>query len=85
MVKTTIPLHRDGDVFVKRIAQAKSNIKSSTVDTQAGQALVYGANSPGGDVLEPEYVLDVIRRAADRKTKNKNQNPSDQIDKGSNY
>jgi len=32
----------------------------------AGQAQVFGANSPGGDVLEPEYVLNVIRRAAGR-------------------
>ena len=30
----------------------------------AGQAQVFGANSPGGDVLEPEYVLKVIRAAA---------------------
>jgi len=32
----------------------------------AGQAQVLGANCPGGDVLEPEYVLNVIRRAAGR-------------------
>jgi len=37
----------------------------------AGQAQVLGANSPGGDVLEPEYVLNVIRQAAGRQTKNK--------------
>ena len=36
----------------------------------AGQAQVLGANSPGGDVLEPEYVLNVIRQAAGRKTQN---------------
>ena len=34
----------------------------------AGQAQVLGANSPGGDVLEPEYVLNVIRQAAGRRT-----------------
>ena len=32
----------------------------------AGQAQVLGANSPGGDVLEPEYVLNIIRKAAGR-------------------
>jgi 2-oxoglutarate ferredoxin oxidoreductase subunit alpha len=32
----------------------------------AGQALVLGANRAGGDILEPEYVLNVIRRAAGR-------------------
>jgi len=32
----------------------------------AGQALVLGANRAGGDVLEPHYVLDVIRLAAGR-------------------
>ena len=31
-----------------------------------GQTHVFGANSPGGDVLEPEYVLNVIRQAAGR-------------------
>jgi 2-oxoglutarate ferredoxin oxidoreductase subunit alpha len=36
-----------------------------------GQARVVGANSPGGDVLEPEYVLNVIREAADRPVKDK--------------
>jgi len=36
----------------------------------AGQAQVLGANSPGGDVLEPEYVLNVIRQAAGRITQN---------------
>lgn len=30
----------------------------------AGQAQVFGANRPGGDILEPEHVLDVIRKAA---------------------
>ena len=30
----------------------------------AGQAQVFGANRPGGDILEPEHVLDVIRLAA---------------------
>jgi len=35
----------------------------------AGQAQVLGANSPGGDVLEPEYVLNVIRQAAGRSIK----------------
>jgi 2-oxoglutarate ferredoxin oxidoreductase subunit alpha len=34
----------------------------------AGQAQVFGANSPGGDVLEPELVLNAIRQAAGRKT-----------------
>jgi 2-oxoglutarate/2-oxoacid ferredoxin oxidoreductase subunit alpha len=32
----------------------------------AGQALVLGANRPGGDILEPEQVLNVIRQAAGR-------------------
>lgn len=32
----------------------------------AGQALVLGANRPGGDILEPDYVLEVIRKAAER-------------------
>jgi 2-oxoglutarate ferredoxin oxidoreductase subunit alpha len=32
----------------------------------AGQAPVFGANSAGGDILEPHYVLDVIRKAAGR-------------------
>jgi len=32
----------------------------------AGQALVLGANRPGGDILEPEEVLNVIRQAAGR-------------------
>ena len=32
----------------------------------AGQASVFGANSAGGDILEPHYVLDVIRKAAGR-------------------
>ena len=32
----------------------------------AGQAQVFGANRAGGDILEPEHVLDVIRRAAGR-------------------
>jgi 2-oxoglutarate ferredoxin oxidoreductase subunit alpha len=31
-----------------------------------GQAQVFGANSPGGDVLEPELVLNAIRQAAGR-------------------
>ena len=35
----------------------------------AGQSQVLGANSPGGDVLEPEYVLNVIRQAAGRPVK----------------
>jgi len=30
----------------------------------AGQAEVFGATRPGGDILEPEHVLDVIRLAA---------------------
>jgi 2-oxoglutarate ferredoxin oxidoreductase subunit alpha len=34
----------------------------------AGQAEVFGANKPGGDILEPEQVLDVIRRAAGQTT-----------------
>jgi 2-oxoglutarate ferredoxin oxidoreductase subunit alpha len=32
----------------------------------AGQALVIGANRAGGDILEPEHVLGVIRKAAGR-------------------
>jgi 2-oxoglutarate ferredoxin oxidoreductase subunit alpha len=32
----------------------------------AGQALVLGANCPGGDILEPHYVLNIIRQAAGR-------------------
>ena len=32
----------------------------------AGQALVLGAHRAGGDILEPEHVLDVIRLAAGR-------------------
>ena len=32
----------------------------------AGQAQVFGANRAGGDILEPEKVLDVIRKAAGR-------------------
>jgi 2-oxoglutarate ferredoxin oxidoreductase subunit alpha len=32
----------------------------------AGQALVLGANRAGGDILEPDYVLNVIRQAAGR-------------------
>jgi hypothetical protein len=35
-----------------------------------GQALTLGANSPGGDVLDPEYVLNVIRQAAGRPPQN---------------
>ncbi len=31
-----------------------------------GQARVFGANRPGGDILEPHYVLSVIRQAAGR-------------------
>jgi 2-oxoglutarate ferredoxin oxidoreductase subunit alpha len=34
----------------------------------AGQAAVFGANKPGGDILEPEQVLEVIRRAAGQTT-----------------
>jgi 2-oxoglutarate ferredoxin oxidoreductase subunit alpha len=32
----------------------------------AGQAQIWGANKPGGDILEPEIVLNVIRQAAGR-------------------
>jgi 2-oxoglutarate ferredoxin oxidoreductase subunit alpha len=32
----------------------------------AGQALVFGANRAGGDILEPQHVLNVIRKAAGR-------------------
>jgi 2-oxoglutarate ferredoxin oxidoreductase subunit alpha len=39
-----------------------------------GLARVLGANSPGGDVLEPEYVLNVIREAAGRPVKGKSSN-----------
>ncbi len=34
----------------------------------AGRAEVYGANKAGGDILDPNFVLDVIRRAAGRTT-----------------
>ncbi len=37
-----------------------------------GQTQVLGANSPGGDVLEPEYVLNVIRQAAGRLSEEEN-------------
>jgi 2-oxoglutarate ferredoxin oxidoreductase subunit alpha len=37
----------------------------------AGQAQVLGANRAGGDILEPEHVLDVIRRAAGRRNQPK--------------
>jgi 2-oxoglutarate ferredoxin oxidoreductase subunit alpha len=32
----------------------------------AGQAHVFGASRPGGDILEPEHVLDAIRKASGR-------------------
>jgi 2-oxoglutarate ferredoxin oxidoreductase subunit alpha len=32
----------------------------------AGQALVFGANRAGGDILEPDHVLNIIRQAAGR-------------------
>jgi len=32
----------------------------------AGQTLVFGANRAGGDILEPHYVLNVIKKAAGR-------------------
>ena len=32
----------------------------------AGQALVFGANRAGGDILEPQHVLNIIRQAAGR-------------------
>ncbi len=32
----------------------------------AGHALVFGVNSAGGDILEPQHVLSVIRKAAGR-------------------
>ncbi|MEJ2735261.1 MAG: 2-oxoacid:acceptor oxidoreductase subunit alpha [Anaerolineae bacterium] len=32
----------------------------------AGQAHVFSASRPGGDILEPEHVLDVIRKASGR-------------------
>jgi len=38
----------------------------------AGQAQVWGANIPGGDILEPELVLNVIRQAAGRPVKKMN-------------
>ena len=38
----------------------------------AGQAWVLGANSPGGDVLEPELVLNTIRQAAGREPQDEN-------------
>ena len=38
----------------------------------AGQARVLGANSPGGDVLEPELVLNTIRQAAGREPQDEN-------------
>ena len=36
----------------------------------AGQAFVLGVNRPGGAVLEPEHVLNVIRQAAGKPVKN---------------
>jgi 2-oxoglutarate ferredoxin oxidoreductase subunit alpha len=33
----------------------------------AGQTKIWGVHRPGGDVLEPESVLDTIRKAAGRK------------------
>jgi len=32
----------------------------------AGQTAIYGVNRPGGDVLEPDQVLNTIRVAAGR-------------------
>ncbi len=32
----------------------------------AGQAMTFAANRAGGDILEPHYVLDIIRKAAGR-------------------
>lgn len=37
----------------------------------AGQAQVFGAHIPGGNVLNPQYVLNVIRQAAGRKVQEK--------------
>jgi 2-oxoglutarate ferredoxin oxidoreductase subunit alpha len=37
----------------------------------AGQAQVLGANIPGGNVLNPQYVLNVIRQAAGREVQEK--------------
>jgi 2-oxoglutarate ferredoxin oxidoreductase subunit alpha len=37
----------------------------------AGQAQVFGAHIPGGNVLNPQYVLNVIRQAAGRKERKK--------------
>ncbi|MGD8458218.1 MAG: 2-oxoacid:acceptor oxidoreductase subunit alpha [Anaerolineales bacterium] len=37
----------------------------------AGQAKVFGANIPGGDVLNPEYVLNTIRQAAGKEVQEK--------------
>jgi 2-oxoglutarate ferredoxin oxidoreductase subunit alpha len=34
-----------------------------------GQALVLGANRPGGDILEADLVLNVIRQAAGRQVR----------------
>jgi 2-oxoglutarate ferredoxin oxidoreductase subunit alpha len=42
----------------------------------AGQALVLGANRAGGDILEPNHVLDVIRLAAGRITADQVRSPS---------
>jgi hypothetical protein len=33
----------------------------------AGQAQVFGVHRPGGEILEPEKVLETIRQAAQRK------------------
>ncbi|HNS53086.1 MAG TPA: 2-oxoacid:acceptor oxidoreductase subunit alpha [Anaerolineae bacterium] len=41
-----------------------------------GQAQVFGANRAGGDILEPEHVLDVIRLAAGRITAEQVRAPS---------
>jgi hypothetical protein len=38
----------------------------------AGQALVFGVNGAGGDILEPEPVLHAIRQAAGRYSKEEN-------------
>ena len=48
-----------------------------------GQAHVLGANSPGGDVLDPEYVLNVIRKAAGRPISGKRERIIHAIEDGS--
>jgi 2-oxoglutarate ferredoxin oxidoreductase subunit alpha len=47
-----------------------------------GQAPVFGANRPGGDILEPQHVLNVIRHAAGRSPQNPHSGESSIQDPG---